>query len=234
MTRRHASTILLTAALVSAVLAACGGSSGGSSSGPPSNGLSSKSPTQILAAVQAATAKLQSVHVVGTLASGGQTIKLDMSLGKNGADGSLDENGLSFQLIVINGTAYLKGSKAFLAKFAGSAASLFAGKWLKFNAGTPNSAQLTQLGNINALFGKVLHTTSTVTKGTTTTLNGQPVVELISKAKGGTMYIAGTGPAYPLQLTKSGAGGGTVRFDQFNQALHLTPPAGALDVSALS
>ncbi len=116
MSRRCASKLALLALL--AALAGCGGSS---SSG---NGLAQKSPAEILAATKVAADSASSVHVSGSLVSDGTPITLDMDLiaGKGGR-GQLSQNGLSFELIQLGGTVYIKGSSGFYSHIGGKAAA---------------------------------------------------------------------------------------------------------------
>src|SRR5690242_18608693 len=105
LTRGPASCAALALAL--AVLAGCGGSSSSDSAG---NGVADKAPADILAATKVASDGARSVHVSGSLVSGGSPITLDMHLlaGKGGR-GQLSEGGLSFQLIQVGKTVYIKG-----------------------------------------------------------------------------------------------------------------------------
>ena len=65
-----------------------------------------------------------SVHVSGSIVSSGSPITLDLELlaGKGGR-GQISENGLSFDLIQVGGTAYISGSPAFYSHFGGPAAA---------------------------------------------------------------------------------------------------------------
>src|SRR5260370_301230 len=95
---------LALAALTLALLLAtgCGGGSSSSSSSSAGNGVQDKSPADILAATKVASDAARSVHVSGSIVSGGSPITLDMNLlaGKGGR-GQLSESGLSFELIQV-------------------------------------------------------------------------------------------------------------------------------------
>ena len=220
-------TVLALAAL--ATLAGCGGSS---SSG---NGVTSKSANEILAATKAAASAATSVHVAGTLSSHGTPITLDMSLAAGkGGKGKLSENGLSFELIVVDETIYIKGSPAFYDHFGGSAAAqVFEGKWLKAPAGQGELASLASLANLGKILDQSLASTGTLAKGSTTTVNGQPAVELTDSTKSGSLYVATTGAPYPVQIAKHGAETGKVSFSEWNKPVQLSPPANAIDLGKL-
>jgi len=209
-----------------------GGCGGGSPSG---NGVASKSPDQILAATKSAASAATSVHVTGTLASHGTPITIDMSLAAGrGGKGKLSENGLSFELIVLDETIYIKGSPSFYSHFGGSAAAqLFQGKWLKAPAGQGELASLGALANHGKILDQVLASTGSLTKGSTTTLAGQPVVELTDATKSGSLYVAITGEPYPVQIVKHGSETGRVSFSEWNKPVALRAPANAIDIGAL-
>jgi hypothetical protein len=211
------------------MLAGCGGSSSSS------NGVADKSPTEILSATKTAADAASSVHVSGSILSSGSPITLDMHLrAGDGGRGALSENGLAFQLIQTGGTVYIKGSPAFYKRIGGSAAAqLLQGKWLKASASSSEFASLSQLTDLRQLVDQTVANHGSLTKGNTTTVNGQKVVGLTDKTKGGTLYIATSGQPYPLQITKSGSGGGKITFDSWNKPVTVAAPANAIDVAKL-
>ncbi|HUB35680.1 MAG TPA: hypothetical protein VL972_02555 [Solirubrobacteraceae bacterium] len=215
-----------------AAIVAIAGCGGGSSSG---NGVSSKSADEILVATKAAASAASSVHVTGTLASHGTPITLDMSLAAGkGGKGKLSENGLSFELIVVDETIYIKGSPSFYDHFGGSsAAQLFQGKWLKAPADKGELASLASLANLGKILDQSLASTGSLTKGSTSTVNGQPVIELTDSTKSGSLFVATTGDPYPVQIRKHGAETGQVSFSDWNQPVDLTAPANAIDIGQL-
>src|SRR3954452_10367870 len=167
MSRRHAQflTLALALAVLAAAISGCGG---GSSSG---NGIADKSPTEILAATKRVSDAAQSVHVSGSLVSGGTPITLDMDLiaGKGGR-GKLSQAGLAFELIAVANTVYIKGSSAFYRHIGGAAAAqLLQGKWLKAAASSSGFASIGQLTNLRQLVDQTLADHGTLSKGATTT-----------------------------------------------------------------
>jgi len=219
---------LVTTIALAAVLGGCGGSSG--------NGVASKSPSDILAATKAAADSASSVHIAGTLSSGGSPITLNMYLKSGtGGHGQLAENGLSFELIVVDGSIYIKGSPAFYSHFGGStAAQLFHGKWLKAPATSGELASLASLTNLSKLLDQALTNTSALVKGASTTVGGQPAIELTDPAKDGSIYVATTGQPFPVQLVKRGSESGRVTFSGWNHPISLSPPPNAIDLGALA
>jgi hypothetical protein len=207
-------------------VAACG------SSGSKDNGVASKPPDQIVASARTAMQSAKSVHVAGSLVSNGQPLTLDLNiLSGKGAKGQISEAGLSFQLLASGKTVYIKGSSAFLKHFGGNtAAQVFAGKWLKGSA-TGQLAAIGEFTNLPGLFNQIVAGHGTLGKGSTTTVDGQKVVGVTDRQKGGTMYVATTGKPFPIELSKSGSGGGRLTFDHYDESVSLTPPSGAIDIS---
>lgn len=213
-------------------VAACGGSSGGG--GSSDNGISSKSPDQIVSAVNAAVNGVNSVHVAGSVSNSGSQTTLNLNLlnGKGGK-GSMSQAGLAFKIVAVGNQVYINGSNAFWAKFGGSAAAkLLSGKWLKAPA-TGQLSSIASLTNVHTLFNQLLSSHGKLAKGSTTTVNGQKVIAVNDTTNGGTLYVATTGKPYPVELNKTGSDGGKITFDQFNQAVTLAAPANSIDISQL-
>jgi hypothetical protein len=222
--------VAIAVALVALVLAGCGGSGDSSS-----NGIASKTPTEILAAATAAANSASSVHVSGSIVSGGSPITLDLELvaGKGGR-GQISEDGLSFNLIQVGGTAYISGSPAFYSHFGGpTAEKLLAGKWLKAPASSGSFSSLGSLTDLDQLLGTALSDHGALTKGPTTTIDGQQVLSVTDASHGGILYVATTGKPYPIEIYKTGKTGGKISFDHWNAPVTLTAPANAIDLSQL-
>jgi hypothetical protein len=223
-------------AVVLAVLAlAAAGAGCGSSSSSSENGVADKSPTQILSASKTAADSASAVHVSGSMVSGGAPITLDLHLvaGKGGK-GKISENGLSFELIQLNGTAYISGSSEFYKHFAGpAAAQLLQGKWLKASSTSGSLATLASLTDLQKLIDAALAQHGTLTKGSETTISGQSAIPITDTTQNGSLYVATTGQPYPIQISKSGAGGGKITFEEWNKPVTITAPANAVDINAL-
>jgi hypothetical protein len=210
------------------MLAGCGSSSSG-------NNIASKSATEILTESKAAADSASSVHVSGAIKSGAApvTIDLDLAAGK-GARGEISENGASFKLILVGGTAYISGSKAFYRSLGGAAAAqLLDGKWLKASATSGEFASFSSLANMRQLIDTTLAAHGVLTKGATSTVNGQQVIAITDTNKTGTLYVATTGKPYPVAITKGGSENGRITFDNWNQPVTITAPANAVDLSEL-
>jgi hypothetical protein len=214
------------AAVLAGAAAGCGGAS--------DNGVAAKSPDGIVNATSNAVSGVKSVHVSGSLVSGGSPITLDLTLlaGKGGG-GQMAQNGLSFKLIEAGQVVYINGSDAFWRHVGGSSAvQLFHGKWLRAPA-NGQFASIASLTNVQTLFNKLLSNHGTLAKGSTSTVAGQKAVAVIDTTRGGTLYVATTGQPYPVEISKKGSQGGRIVFDRYNQSASLTAPANAIDISKL-
>jgi hypothetical protein len=228
---KMSSGIALTA-VAAVAISACGGS-GGSSSG---NGVASKSPDQILTTAVQAAQGAKSVHVAGTVRDGGQTIAIDLSITSgNEASGTIAEGGASFKLIETGGAIYIQPNPRFLAKFTHSSAAvqLLRGKWLKGSPTDSSFQSFAQLTSIKNLMGSLTQNHGTLTKGSTTTVNGVKAIALHS-SKGGTMYVATTGKPYPLEVSKtSGPKVGRVTFTKYDQPFSISAPSNSVNLDQL-
>lgn len=227
MTARLARGVCAAVAAALAV-AACG------SSGSSGNGVAGKSPNDILTAANHAVTGLKSVHVAGSVSSAGTPITLDLDLlaGKGGK-GTMSENGLSFQLVVVKNSVYVNGSPAFWQHFAGkTAAQLLDGKWLEAPA-SGQFASIVPLTSISELFQKLLSSHGALAKAPTTTIHGTKVIGVHDTTNGGTLYVATAGKPYPVEVAKTGSGGGKIDFTKFNAPVSLTAPAHAINISQL-
>ncbi len=213
---------------LAATLAGC------ASSSPSSNGVASRTPTQILALAKSAAADAATVHVAGSIVNGGRPISINMELvaGKGG-QGRVALEGLSIELAQVDGSLYVKGSDSFYSRFAPpGAARVLQGKWLKGSANGEAMAPLSSLTDLGKLLGSALAGHGTLSRGADATVNGEKAVALSDLAAGGTLYVAATGSPYPLEIVKPGAGGKIV-FDRWNQPVTLTPPTDAINVKQL-
>jgi hypothetical protein len=202
---------------------------------PVDNGFDAKAPAAIVTAAQQAADTVTSVHVSGSMPAKGAPTTFDLHLVKGtGGTGMLSVNGMSFRVIRIGSTIYVKGSTAFYKQFSGSAASLLDGKWLK---GSSTSGSFKSIGAFTDLTSFVDQALAappgqTLTKGAKTTIAGQKVVE-VKDPSGGTLSIATSGQPFPVRIVQGGADGGSITFDHWNSSVALVAPANAVDLANL-
>jgi hypothetical protein len=236
------------------LLAGCGGNKNGASSSTAStsaaaatttasttaasNGEASKSGPQIIADTQKAIAAAKSVHIVGSGTSAGTKLTIDITYDTSpngGGEGHLSINGLGFDIAHVAGKTYFRGDAKFLTQYTGAAgAKLLAGKWFFVrNAAAGSFASLVELTNLSTLAAAIIGTTDTIAKGETTTVAGQPAIELTKKGTAGSLDIATTGPAYPLELSPGGSASGVIRFEDWDQPVTLPIPKNPLDYAKI-
>jgi hypothetical protein len=233
---RGRTSIATSVAVIAAlILAACGGGS----NRPHENGIAAKAPDQIVSGATQAIDAVHSVRVTGTVSDKSSSIKLDLHLVNGvGATGSMAENGLSFKLISVGGSAYINGSTGFWKQFGGSAAvRLLEGKWLRAPADAGQFSSFQSLTDVHKLLSGILAGHGALAKGASSTVDGQPVIELKDKSNPGmpgALYIATDGKPYPIRLTGSAPGGqAQLDFSQFDQPVTIKAPASSIDISKL-
>jgi hypothetical protein len=223
---------VLALALAAVLLAGCGSSNGGETAKP--NGEASKPAAQVLADAKAAATNAASAHVSGSIRSNGSPITLDLTTVRGkGAKGSMSTNGLSFDLVRIGDTLYIRGSDAFYKHFAGAAvAQLLHGKWLKAPAANGRLRSLTPLTSLGALFAGISSRHGKLANDGKTTYKGDSVVAIRDTSDNSKLYVAATGKPYPIAIvggkkTESG----TITFDDWNKSMSLSAPSDAIDIS---
>jgi len=216
---------------IAAALAGCGGSSGAKS-----NGIPDMTATQILAQMKKDVANAQSVHITGTGTTGGTPLSLDLQLERGtGGSGHIEIGGYGFDLVRIDDKLYFKADEAALKNFAGSVvANLLAGRWFVVPAGSGGFGSFTPFTDLQKLMKQILTAAGRVEKGDETKVGDQPAQALTDTKNGGTLYVATTGPAYPLQLKPGKGKSGSISFADWDQPVTLTAPKDALDYKKLT
>lgn len=220
--------LIVSCALVSAL---CGCASGTASN----NGLTSKTPAQIVAAARAAATSAATVHVAGSILARPTPISLNMELvSRKGGQGRIVLEGLAIGLVNVDNSLYIKSSPAFYARFAGaSAARRLRGWWLKGSAHGEALGALTALASLPSFMAQTLSAHGSLTRAPNAELAGQTVIAVRDSSLGGTLYVASKGTPYPLEIVERGARHGTLVFNKWNQPVSLEPPAHAVNVKQL-
>jgi hypothetical protein len=231
-TPRRRLSVLLASLLGMALVAGCGGGSGGGGS----NGIEKLSATAALDKVKAATAKVKTVHVVGTIAQSSQTLNIDLHLGTDAAEGTIVVGGGNMDLRLVDGVTYFRGDSKVFAAFGvnPAQAGLVADKWIKDTGGSGPASSFASLLDRKQLFDSVLSPQGTIkTSGTATVAGKKAFVLVDSSSDGGKLYVADTGPALPLRIEKNGTGEGRIDFTDYDADVNVTAPSGAVDISQL-
>lgn len=229
------------AALLALAVAACGGAghSGGTgpaapqpaASTPAGNGVTAMRADQATQAALTGLTSARSVHVAGTFTADGRSERFDMRFaGNSAADGSFTMNGAPIQVVNCDGAMYLKAGQdgwTAMGNPAGTA-GMMAGRWFKVgSAQAPGQGPLSLAFFTGELAAHGTMTGATVSSGT---LAGRPVA-VIAYPDGSRLYVAATGPAYPLRFDVAGGTGGRRDFSDYGAAVHIVAPGGATDIS---
>jgi hypothetical protein len=209
------------------VLAAgCGGGSSSSS-----NGEATKSGSQVLADAKAATAGATGVHISGTCDDAGKNVALDLVLSQDGGRGFIAQGGARADIARVGDTAYIRASSAFWEKYAGAgaAAQLLHDKWLKGSATKQPFMAFGRFLSIKGLIDDYFKTYAKLTNLGEKTYKGQTVVAIRDSRDQGILYVAATGTPYPV----AAVGGGSISFVDWDKAVSVSTPKGAIDIGAL-
>lgn len=214
-------------AIAMLALAGCG-------AGTDTNGLEAKSAAEVQQEAAAALKGAMSVHVTGKGTSeDGVPAELDFRLQGESGSGILTVGGKRVEIIAIDRVVYVRGDEQTLAA-AGmpeSAAHRAAGKWVKAQSGqliNMEGFRLDEMAEELTKFDSPL-----LPKVEQTTLDGRKVV-VISQENGSKLYVANTGPAYPLRLEKKGDDPGQTDFTEYGADFPVTAPADAIDYDELT
>ena len=231
MTRLHRIIAALVWPLLgAALLAGCGG-------GAKSNGIAKLSADAALAKVKAAVADVKSVHVKGTINQSGQPLNLEVFVGSDAAQGSIGVGGGTMDLRLVDGITYFRGDAKVFAAFGANAAqaSLAASRWIKDTSASGPASSFAAFLNRKQLFDNLLTPQGSVSTGGSATVNGQKALILIdNSSQGGKLYVAATGAALPLRIARTGDNGGQIDFTDYNAAVNVQAPSGAIDISQLA
>lgn len=193
--------------------------------GSSSDGIAEKSPSQILAAAEAAAQRAGSVQIVTTSKQlPGAELSLDLALNEHGGRANLDILGEQLELIRVGNDLYVKTSPAVFERL-GVKGTVPPGTWYQIAAGqAPQLAAFTDLaGETKA----ILSTAGRVGKGRTTTIDGQPAVALTTEGRlyKGVLYVKTTGEPLPLVLEKHGRETSYTSFTDWGDQIDVARPA---------
>ena len=220
--------VIVLAAVVPVVLSACGGGL---------HGVAAKDPEAIVSAATKAIEGVRSVEVYGSVndASPRDEIRFDLHLvNGRGAVGSLSEHGLAFRLVTIGKLAYVKATPAFWDQFGGaSVAAQLHGRWLRAPADRGDFASFASLTNVDKLIAGLLAGHGALTKGTTSTVDGRGVIAVHDASRQGSLYVATSGPAYPVRIENESSDRGQIDFRRFDAPVTLRAPAQSVSIFSL-
>lgn len=202
---------------------------GTTASRPAGNGVAEMSPGQATRAALAAFTAAPSVHVRGTFTAEGRSERFDMRFEGTSASGSFTMKGAPIQTITSEGSMYLKAAADGLTAMGNppDVAGMMADRWFKVSPSSePGISPLSLTFFTSELAAHATTAQGTVTDGA---LAGQQVV-IVAYPDGSKLYVAITGPAYPLRFAVTGGTGGWRDFSDYGTAFHIVAPKNATDI----
>lgn len=208
--------------LIGLGLAACGSGTG------TLNGEQSKSAAEVVADAGQALASARSVHVVGDSTSDGQKAHVDLRLTGANAVGTISTGTTNLSLVTVGSTAYVKG---YGAQLSPAVAAKLRNRWIKQST-TSGQGALT-IEAISTSLTRSFTPTGAVTRSK---LHGRPVVIVHGTDQGepAAIWVANTGPAYPLRLVGTSTGSASLNLSDYGAPVHVTAPTSALDASQVA
>ena len=215
----RAGTLLVVAG---AGLTACGASS------DHLNGAQNKSAAEVIADAEQALASAPSVHVVGDSTSDGQKTHVDLHLAGTNAVGTITTGTANVSLITVGNTAYVKG---YGSQLSPAAAAKLRNTWIKQSTTSGQGAFTIEA--ISTSLTRSFTPNGKVTRGN---LHGRAVVIVHGTDQGqpAAIWVANTGPAYPLRLAGTSTGGASLDLVDYGAPVRVTEPRSALDASQVA
>lgn len=213
------------AVLVPVTIVACG-----STSAPPSgsvsaqtNGLEHKSASYVIQQAAAALKSATSVHIVGASPDG----LIDARIQPGAATGTLTKDGHQVRITVIGSDGYFYADEAGMEMMGvpSEVRSQIAGRWVKGSVSASDVTGFTLAGLASQLTSDTGPLEAKVTQAT---LGGKPVV-VVSWPDGGKLYVANTGPAYPLRGDFKGPQPGRIDFTEYGSLTEITAPTNVIN-----
>ncbi|MDX2389862.1 hypothetical protein ACIPY6_20125 [Streptomyces sp. NPDC090054] len=186
------------------------------------NGIGKLPAEKIEAQAKAAATAAESVHLSGTLVTGGKTFTLDMRLKSEGGTGEVKSQEDTFQLLRVGEQLYLKASAAFWGK--SDSAGKLGDKYVKVPENDPSYKQFRGFTDMDVLLDGLLGLDGKLTKGPYSTVGPTRVVPVLAEGgKGGRLSVSLTGTPYPLLMERAG-GAGRVELAEWGKPFPLDPP----------
>lgn len=235
---RRAGVFIAAAVVVPAVALAatgCGGHTAAAGAAAAvsgtTNGLQTKTPAQVVHDAAAALLAAKSAQIVLTAPRGkGGPARVDLRIQGGSRTVTVVDNGIAkVEFTIIGQYAYVKIGPAVL-KMLGAksglplANSLF-GRWLRIpakqlNLGGPFGSSRASLAAVLTHHGPLEPAVRQAT------LNGRKVVVVTDQRNGAKLYVANTGPAYPLLIANPD--GRRIEWTDYGANFHITAPRNAI------
>ncbi len=251
MAKLHVTIVKVVAcALVSAIsLTAC---SSGTSSGTNSNGLSGKTPAQVVAIVKAAATAKGSVHWIAENCSLIGTCVTDVASGTGKQTVTTTSSGKA-TFVVLPNMAYVQADATWLhdaMSFTPKSASIYSGQWMSVpSTDVTNYQNLSQGVTLESTLSNILPTGTPATPLAFTkasTFDGKSVIGVSGAIASGTgptgsqvLYVSTAAPYLPVadvqhETVNGKTGTGTARYSDWGKPISVTAPANAIPFSTVN
>lgn len=219
-------SLLLVATVLAMLPAGCGSAT---------NGISSKTPTQIRASAIAVAQHAASVHVLANATTGPVKLSVNMRYARNGARGKLSIFDIEIEAVRLGDTLYAKGPTLDRRIEETFKTKIPPGTWIEGPASNGPLASVGRYTEMTTELPLILSRGTTTGKSTETSVRGQKTipVELSGKLFTGALYVATTGRPYPIQLVKRGRETGLTSFTDWNKPVALVRPSPAVELRQL-
>lgn len=199
------------------------------SASTPGGALAALSADEIARRASANLKRVSSVHIAGSVTDSGQKITMNLTLGTGGCTGTLSVKGEgSFRLLKIGKKLWIKPDNRFWKYAAGGVASsavmqIVSGKYIEPSS---KDSSLKAIGAFcsPSLFARFFDPVVMIgmTKGATTTISGQPALQIKDTGDTATAYV--TIASQPEFLRLDAGSTGRFDFTRYNVPLNLAPP----------
>jgi hypothetical protein len=192
---------------------------------PATNGLEKMSATAVSHAAIGMFSLAHSVRVQGTMIGGVPAEKFDLRYEGTSISGSSVEKGSTYEYITVGDRSYLKANAAGWEAMGNTpdVANMMAGQWQRTGSAPSGEEWPSRAIFVSELGLRESAQDATVAQAT---LDGRRVV-VVTYPDGSKLYVANTGPAYPVRLDVTGNGGGRRDFSQYGMQFHITAPENA-------
>lgn len=192
---------------------------------PATNGLEKMSATAVSHTAIGMFSLAHSVRVQGTMIGGVPAEKFDLRYEGRSIIGSYVEKGSAYEYIAVGNRSYLKTNAAGWEAMGNTpdVANMMAGHWLRTGSAPTGEEWPSRAIFVSELGLRESAQDATVAQAT---LDGRRVV-VVTYPDGSKLYVANTGPAYPVRLDTTGNGGGRRDFSQYGTRFHITAPKNA-------
>ncbi|HEX9352744.1 MAG TPA: hypothetical protein VF933_02845 [Streptosporangiaceae bacterium] len=212
------------AALITITASACGGAT--TATGTPTNGLEKKSAAEVPQDAAGALGAAKSVQIVLTPPHGkGSPSQVDLRIQGDSRTLTFVENGIGkAEFTIIGQYAYVKINPAVF-KVLPLPPSLkrISGRWLRIPA---KRLKLGEEFSLASLAAQLTHHGPLEPAVRQATLNGRKVVVITDQRNGAKLYVANTGPAYPLLIANPD--GRRIELSDYGANFHITAPSNAI------